>query len=186
MLVALVLSLLSTTALVPKLDPALRAEIESRVPVIEAWAADPVVVEAVRSANERLRSFEEIEDLDAAWMATNGVDDFMRSIIDHPAAERLRELREQHPELHEAFVTDRLGANVASTNKTSDFYQGDEAKFREAFSDGAGGTHIGELSKDESIQSYAVPVAVPVLDEGIAIGVLVVAVNVEKLTRDAP
>lgn len=181
----LALSLLAALA-APKVDPELRARVEARLPIVRAWAADPIVVAAVRDANAHARSMRDIERLDEAWTATRGVDDFMRSIIDHPAAERLRELRERHPELQESFVTDRLGANVASTNKTSDFYQGDEDKFREAFAGGAGGVHVGDLSRDESIQSYAIPIGVPVLDEGVAIGVLVVTVNVEKLSRDDP
>lgn len=180
--IILAVSLLATLA-APKVDPELRAEVEARIPIVQAWAADPVIVESVRNANRNLRSERDIARIDEAWIATRGVDDFMRSIIDHPAAERLRELRGEHPELQEAFVTDRLGANVASTNKTSDFYQGDEDKFREAFADGVGSVHIGDVARDESIQSYAIPVGVPVLDEGVAIGVLVVTVNVEKVKR---
>lgn len=174
------LSLLAALA-APAIDPELLAEVEARVPIIEAWAADPALVDAVREANRHLRSMTEILRIDEEWVATRGVDDFMRSIIEHPAARRLRELREAHPELQEAFVTDRLGANIASTNKTSDFYQGDEDKFREAFNEGKGGVHVGELAKDESIQSFSVPVGVPVLDGEEVVGVLVVTVNVEKL-----
>ena len=177
-------SLLASLA-APKIDPDLRAEVEARIPIVQAWAADPIVVESVREANRHLRSERDIARIDEAWVATRGVDDFMRAIIDHPAAQRLRELRGAHPELQEVFVTDRLGANVASTNKTSDFYQGDEDKFREAFAGGEGSVHIGDLTRDESIQSYAIPIGVPVLDEGVAIGVLVVTVNVEKVKRSA-
>ena len=123
----------------------------------------------------------EIELIDAQWQETHGVDDFIRAIIEHPAAARLRELRSANPELQEAFVTDRLGANIATTNKTSDFYKGDEAKFAEAYNDGDGAVHIGKISHDESIQSFSMQIAVPVMDDGQAIGVLVVTVNAEKL-----
>ena len=164
-----------------KLDPELRAEIEARVAVVERWASDPAIVSAVEHANTSPRTESEIELIDTRWQETSGVDEFMRSIIDNPAAERLRELRSSSPELQEAFATDRLGANVASTNKTSDFYQGDEAKFRDAFNDGAGAVYIGDIERDESIQSYSVQIGVPVMDQGQAIGVLVVTVNAEKL-----
>jgi len=166
-----------------KADPELQAEVEARVTLVERWAADPIVVQAVREANEKLRPMREIELLDTMWQATRGVDKFIRSIIDHPAAERLRELRSSNPELQEAFLTDRLGANIATTNKTSDFYQGDEAKFTEAYHDGAGSVYIGKIARDESIQSFSVQIGVPVMDEGRAIGVLVVTVNAEKLKR---
>lgn len=166
-----------------KADFELQAEVEARTTIVEQWAADPVVVDAVRDANAKVRSMREIELIDTRWQETPGVDDFIQSILDHPAATRLRELRSSHPELQEAFLTDRMGANVASTNKTSDFYQGDEDKFVDAYHDGAGALHIGKISRDESIQSFSVQIGVPVMDEGKAIGVLVVTVNAEKLKR---
>jgi hypothetical protein len=177
----LILAVLVPGPALQKADPALQAEVEARTPIVERWASDPIVVEAVREANENLRSMRQIEVIDALWQATRGVNRFIRDVIDHPAAERLRELRSSNPELQEAFLTDRLGANIATTNKTSDFYQGDEAKFTEAYNDGAGSIYIGKIARDESIQSFSVQIGVPVMDEGRAIGVLVVTVNAEKL-----
>jgi hypothetical protein len=167
----------------PKLDPELRAQVEERVSVVREWAQDPIVVQAVREANASPRTMEEIVAINREWEAATGVTPFMRTLIDHPAAQRLKELRSSNPEIQEAFLTDALGANVAITNKTSDFYQGDEAQFLEAFNEGKGGTHVGELSLDESIHSYSIHVGVPVLDQGKPIGVLLAAVNVEKLKR---
>lgn len=178
--------LLAVTAVPPgsaKLDPEMRAQVEARVAIVQQWASDPIVVQAVRDANANPRTLEEIEAIDREWERAPGVSPFMRALIDHPAAQRLRELRESSPEIQEAFLTDALGANVAITNKTSDFYQGDETQYLEAFSQGKGGVHIGELSLDESIHSYCVHVGVPVLDRGKPIGVLLAAVNVEKLKR---
>ena len=174
-----------TSSSAPKLDPALEAKVRTRAAIVTEWASDPIVVEAVKEANARPLGMDEIERIDAKWQATRGVDEFIRGLIDHPAAVRLRELRESHPELQEAFVTDARGANVACTNKTSDFYQGDEAKFVEAFADGKGGFHLGELVRDESIQSYSITLGVPVMDGDVAIGVLDVTVNVEKLKASA-
>jgi len=170
----------------PKLDPALSAQVEARVTVVQQWASDPIVVQAVREANANPRSMDEIETINREWEAATGVTPFIRALIDHPAARRLKELRASSPEIQEAFLTDALGANVAITNKTSDFYQGDEVQYLEAFNQGKGGVHIGELSLDESIHSYSVHVGVPVLDQGKPIGVLLAAVNVEKLKRTTP
>lgn len=167
----------------PKLDPELAAQVQERVSVVQQWAADPVVVQAVRDANANPRTMNEIESVDREWKGATGVTPFMRSLIDHPAARRLKELRSSSPEIQEAFLTDALGANVAITNKTSDFYQGDEVQYLESFNQGKGGVHIGELSLDESIHSYSIHVGVPVLDQGKVIGVLLAAVNVEKLKR---
>ncbi|HEY7819166.1 MAG TPA: hypothetical protein VIG29_13160, partial [Vicinamibacteria bacterium] len=130
----------------PKLDPALSAQVEARVSIVREWAADPILVQAVREANSSGRSMAEIQTINGEWEDATGVTPFMRTLIDHPAARRLKELRSSHPEIQEAFLTDAAGANVAITNKTSDFYQGDEPQYREAFKEGKGGLHIGELS----------------------------------------
>lgn len=178
--------LLAVMTVVPgsaKLDPAIRAQVEARVAIVQQWASDPIVIRAVRNANASPRTMEEIEAINREWEAATGVTPFMRTLIEHPAAQRLKELRSSSPEIQEAFLTDALGANVAITNKTSDFYQGDEAQYVEAFNQGKGGVHIGELSLDESIHSYCVHVGVPVLDRGKPIGVLLAAVNVERLKR---
>ncbi|MGH9323523.1 MAG: PDC sensor domain-containing protein [Vicinamibacteria bacterium] len=166
-----------------KIDPAVEAEVQGRVAEVQGWAADPTIVAAVLEADGNLRSMDEIEEIDRDWQAATGVTDFMRTLINHPASERLRELRSSDPALQEIFATDQLGALVAATNKTSDFYQGDEEKFHEAFAEGKGGIHIGKLALDESIQSYSIPIGVPVLDQGKAIGVLVATLNVQKLKR---
>jgi hypothetical protein len=76
-----------------------------------------------------------------------------------------------------------LGANAAMTNKTSDYWQGDEAKFTKAISGGRNSYHVDPVSFDESIQAYAVQIALPVFDQGAAIGVLVATLNLEKLER---
>jgi hypothetical protein len=175
--------LLFALAAGPKLDPETRAAVEGRLEVLRTWASDPIVVQAVRNANAHPRTKEEIEALDRAWEESTGVTPFMRTLIDHPASERLKELRTASPEIQEAFLTDAVGANVAITNKTSDFFQGDEEQYLDAFNRGKGGTHVGELSLDESIHSYSVHIGVPVLDGGKPIGVLLAAVNVEKLRR---
>jgi len=177
------LAITSLAAAGPKLDPALQAEVEARIAIVQSWSSDPIVVQAVREANASARSMDEIETLNRDWEAATGVTAFMRTLMENAAARRLRELRSSSPEIQEAFLTDAFGANVAITNKTSDFYQGDEVQYLEAFNKGKGGVHIGELALDESIHSYSIHVGVPVLDQGKPIGVLLAAVNVEKLKR---
>jgi HAMP domain-containing protein len=62
----------------------------------------------------------------------------------------------------EIFFTDRYGGIVATTNRTSDYYQGDEGWWQAAYNDGAGGIYIGAPEYDESTLTYAVNLAVPV------------------------
>ena len=76
---------------------------------------------------------------------------------------------------------DDQGANVAMTNKTSDYWQGDEAKWQESFKDGVGAVHVGDIEFDESADDYLVQVSVPVMKSGKAIGAITVGVNLDLL-----
>jgi len=56
------------------------------------------------------------------------------------------------------------------TNKTSDYWQGDEVKWQESFKGGAGAVHIGEIEFNGSAQDYLVQISVPVVEGDKAIG----------------
>ena len=162
-------------------DSKIQTAVETRIPKLRSWAGDPTVVRTVEKANAENRSAAEIEEIDVRWQSTAGIDDFMRSLMTNSCAERLRALRSGMPEIAEAFVTDRRGANVAMTNKTSDYWQGDEDKFTKTIIGSRSSYHLDPVGFDESIQAYAVQVALPVYNEGRAIGVLVATLNLEKL-----
>jgi len=76
---------------------------------------------------------------------------------------------------------DNQGANVAITDKTSDYWQGDEPKFTEAYNKGSGAIHISDVNFDDSTQAYLVHVSVPVMDGKKTIGVITFGVNVNKI-----
>ena len=60
----------------------------------------------------------------------------------------------------EVFVMDAQGLNVAASGPTSDYWQGDEAKFQETYLKGAEAIHVSEVEFDESSQTYSVQVSV--------------------------
>jgi len=77
----------------------------------------------------------------------------------------------------ELFMTDRRGAVVASTNKTTDYYQADEEWWQRAFNGGLGSVHRTELEYDESSQAEAWALSAPIFDEkGEVQGVIKVVV----------
>lgn len=143
------------------------------------WGEDPVIVAAAKAQNEKGMTMEEIKALDEQWMATPGIADFMKPVLENECAQHLLTLQESAPYFAEIFVTDNQGALVAATNKTSDYWQGDEAKFTECYKDGKGELYFGDVEFDESTQSYLVQVSVPVKEEDKAIGVIVVGIDVD-------
>lgn len=147
---------------------------------LAALGKDPVIVAAVKAQNAAGRTLDEVKALDARWQATAGVADFMKALMDSPAGKQLTEWRKSHAYASEIFVMDKLGANVAQTDKTSDYWQGDEAKFTECFK-GTGEIFLGKMEFDESSQTYSIQVSVPVLDGDALIGAICIGVDVEKV-----
>lgn len=148
---------------------------------LRAWGENPILIGAVKSQNAENLTLEAIKARDKIWLDTSGIDDFMKGIMENAAAKELARLEKSEPYYFELFLMDNQGANVAMTNKTSDYWQGDEAKFTESFNKGQGAVHIGNVKFDESAQAYLVQVSVPVMDGGHAIGAITIGINVDVL-----
>ncbi|WP_428244357.1 PDC sensor domain-containing protein [Gynuella sp.] len=158
-------------------------ELFEYVPELTKWGMDPVLVAAVREQNAKKMTLASIKIRDEEWRAMSGVDDEMRMLMNNSAAKRLLELEQQKPFFIELFLMDDQGANVAMTNKTSDYWQGDEAKFIQSYKDGVGDVHIGDVEYDDSVQAYLVQVSVPVMESGGAIGALTIGINLDELLQ---
>jgi hypothetical protein len=69
------------------------------------------------------------------------------------------------------------------SDKTSDYWQGDEAKFIKSYSGGKGAVFVDEVKFDNSTQAYLVQVSVPVKDGDKAIGAITFGINVDKFGK---
>lgn len=151
------------------------------IPSIKAWGSDPVLVAAVNSQNAEGLSLDEIKKRDAKWRSESRISPFMQGLLDNDAAKKMLSFEQSQPYFFELFLMDNQGANVAMTNKTSDYWQGDEAKFTESFKGGAGAVHVGDVEFDDSAQAYLVQISVPVMDAGGAIGAITIGINLDEL-----
>ncbi|MCB1035052.1 MAG: HAMP domain-containing protein, partial [Acidobacteria bacterium] len=102
--------------------------------------------------------------------AADDTDPLIRRVLssdprENPSSFRLRQFQEQFSNHVEVFTTDRYGAVLGATNKTSDYEQADEPWWQEAWNRGLGGIHVGRPEFDESTGVYAVNIAVPIWDE---------------------
>lgn len=148
---------------------------------LRSWGENPILIEAVKAQNAKGMTLEAIQQRDEIWRNTSGVDDFMKPLMENAAAKELSRLEGSKPFYFELFLMDNQGANVAMTNKTSDYWQGDEAKFKESFKNGEGAVHFGDVKFDESAQAYLVQISIPMMDGAKAIGALTIGVNVDVL-----
>jgi hypothetical protein len=146
-----------------------------------AIGGDPIIVEAVKAANAKGQSLDDIKAMDEKWKNTAGVADFMQALMDSECGKHIRELQKTQPYFAEIFVMDNQGANVAMTDKTSDYWQGDEAKFQKSFNNGTGAVFVDEVEFDDSAQTYLVQISVPVKDGDKAIGAITFGIDVEQV-----
>lgn len=155
--------------------------VKKLVPDLKSWGENSVIVNAVKEQNSKGMTLDQIKARDAEWQKSSGLDDEMKAMMESPAAKEIASMESSKPYFFEVFVMDNLGANVAMTNKTSDYWQGDEAKFIESYKGGAGAVHIGDVKFDESAQAYLVQISIPVLDGGSAIGAMTIGINIDEL-----
>jgi hypothetical protein len=65
------------------------------------------------------------------------------------------------------------------SDRTSDYWQGDEAKWQKSFNGGKGAVFFDERKFDSSAKAVIIQVSVPVIDQGKVIGALTVGVKAE-------
>jgi hypothetical protein len=159
-----------------KASPAVVDYVQSKIVPL---GTDPVIVAAVKAENARRKSLDEIKELDEKWKRTPGVADYMKALMESDCGKHLRSLQSAAGFYAEAFVMDNQGANVCMTDKTSDYWQGDEAKFQRSYKGGAGAVFIDDVAFDESSQKYVVQASVPVKDGEAVIGSLTVSLDMD-------
>jgi hypothetical protein len=166
-------------------DTAARAFLENEV---AAWAADPVLIGAIRAQNESTAGYaaDQIEALDQSWRAQVGQPspDLIDPVLHNQAADFLRaQASASNGRITEILLMDAVGLNVAVSHVTSDYWQGDEEKHNQTYAIGPGAVHIGEIEFDESSQSYQAQLSLTITDPqtGEALGALTVGVLAESL-----
>ena len=152
-----------------------------------------------RALIESNREFEKIPEVEAhiskmdeEWVSQprHVITPFMRSLIGNHLSQTLREdFMEFYEQEYgykvylELFVTNKYGANVAQTNKTSDFRQYDEDWWQRAKKQGF---YIGGVEYDESAASQGITLALRIDDaHGAFIGILKTIVDAQGLIREA-
>ena len=141
------------------------------------WAASPVVVEAVLAQNKK----DPIPGMDnAKWKTVPESDAIVQGFITNAAGKFLKEELAKTAGISTgAFLNAAQGEKVAFTDKTGSYIHKGSAKFDVPFPTGK--TWQGPPELDDSGKVYEVQIAVPVLCEGKAIGVLIVEINATKL-----
>lgn len=184
-LVAGALMLGATVAQANEFEPAMRSYLETEV---MEWASDPVIVGRLRDQNTAHAALSQgdINTMDTRWRKEVGAasSPTIDSVLNNDASAFLRDqVTNSTGIISEVFIMDEHGLNAAASDVTSDYWQGDEAKFQKTYGMGPDAVHFGEVEFDESSQSFQAQVSVTIRDPGTgeAIGAMTIGLNAEAL-----
>lgn len=155
---------------------------------VEGWLADPVVVDAIKEQNAKTAGLDQaaIDKLDTEWraQATASTKPMVDEVLARALSKFLTEKKDaSQGMITEMFVMDAKGLNVGQSDVTSDYWQGDEAKWQKTFSEGAGVIFVDGVEQDESTQALQSQASVTISDPatGEPIGAITIGINLDML-----
>ncbi|MGD8787277.1 MAG: HAMP domain-containing protein, partial [Phycisphaerales bacterium] len=163
----------------------------NKIEIFQEYSTNLILREAVLESNREFDELEDaqafIEEKDKGWISIpeNELSAFMLELLKSKLSVELREKIRFYENLDgfevfgEVFVTNKYGANVAQTGKTSDYYQADEQWWQAAKKDGL---YISNVGYDESAGIYSIDIGIRIDDEnGDFLGVMKTVLNIEEV-----
>jgi hypothetical protein len=154
-----------------------------------SWLNDKSVIAAIKAQNAKHASLTQadVDKLDKQWRAE--VDAANKPLIDSVLKNEVSVFLKKKKEetkgvVSEVFVMDDKGLNVGQSDITSDYWQGDEAKWKKTYSVGPDAVFFDKIEKDESTQALQMQVSISIKDPetGKAIGAVTFGINVDELS----
>lgn len=147
------------------------------------------IVQIALSAHRDPLPQAEIDALDTQWRQEREADDqpLITSILSNPLSTYLLRIQAQSVGLYtEIFIMDMSGLNAGQSAITSDFWQGDEAKFQKTAGVGPTAVFIDEPEYNEGTATWRIQVNLSIADgEGTTIGAITAELNLTELQRRA-
>lgn len=155
---------------------------------LSSWLTDPALIAAINAQNAEHDGLAEdgIIALDQEWraQADAGGGPLIDKLLTAPVSGWLLAQQEATAGfVTEVFIMDNKGLNVAQSVETSDYWQGDEAKWQETYLVGPDALHISEVEFDDSTGFYQSQASLAITDPatGAVIGAVTFGINVQSL-----
>lgn len=152
------------------------------------WLGNPIVALSVKAQNDRRGALDQavIDELDKQWRAERENPDkpLISATLSAPLSTYLLRVQAGSLGLYtEIFVMDRNGLNVGQSAITSDYWQGDEAKFQKTFGVGPDAVFIDEPEWDDEAKIWRTQLNLALSDSTGSFGAVTVEVNLTELQR---
>ncbi|WP_163833685.1 type 2 periplasmic-binding domain-containing protein [Spartinivicinus ruber] len=154
---------------------------------LRAIAHHPVVINTIieQNAKHRMLTLQQELSLDQQWLGElkNNEQPLINSVLANNLSSYLKKIKKESNGLFaEVFVMDIKGFNVGQSDITSDYWQGDESKYKNTVLIGKNAIFIDEIQYDESSQHFQAQVSLSIADPktGRVIGAITFGIDVEK------
>ena len=175
---------LSADGIIKKID----LEISERIEEVYFHSSGPTIINEVESSNNNFANLTDIQDFidyqEAEWSNSANKTVFILEMSKNAGSKRLNQIKEfysrdNYSVFSEIFVTNKYGAVVSMTSKTSDYRQDDEDWWQEAKKEGIS---ISKPDFDASSSTYGLSIATRIDDDqGNFIGVIKENLNFKEI-----
>jgi sigma-B regulation protein RsbU (phosphoserine phosphatase) len=148
----------------------LTEKLQTQIEELNELSRNPELAAWLSHENNRFSSLSGAEisnrvtEIDARWPGLPESDPELQTILTNALSQSLGEYRARHPFLAEILVTDVHGQLAGATEKTSDYWQADEAWWQEADKLQSDQAWLEGVSYDESARVHSIDIALPVFD----------------------
>jgi signal transduction histidine kinase len=179
-------SVLLAQEILDKLD----RHMNNRVEYFLLFANDYLLQLIIKSYNyefENISNVQEyITEIDQGWLSHDeNTTEFVNALLENGLSQELHSRVQflknlyNHTAIGEIFVTNKYGAIIALSNRTSDYYQADEGWWQEAKENGI---YISKINYDESSNTTSIDVGVRVEDSNKEfLGVIKANIAIEEV-----
>lgn len=155
---------------------------------VRQWSSSPVVLMTLQASNARYAGLDQasIDALDKQWVAEREVEDqpLITAVLSSPLSSYLTRIQADSQGLFTAiFVMDGSGLNAGQSAITSDFWQGDEAKFQKTFQVGPDAIFVDDVEINEDTGAEIAQLNMSIAQDGKVVGAVTVDVNLTELRR---
>jgi hypothetical protein len=155
---------------------------------IRGWANTPVVHLTLEERNRKNATLDQakIDALDKQWRAEREKSEqpLITAVLSSPLSGYLTRIQANSLGLYsELFVIDAKGLNAGQSAVTSDYWQGDEAKWQKTFPVGADAVFIDKPEFHKETGTWRAQINLTLAKAGQAIGAITVEVNMTELER---
>ena len=163
---------------------------------LQLYSREELIQKTVFDSNTAFQQMNDIQSYirqrDREWISTplDKETEFMRNLISNELSDDLRKkfvtywkIKYGYDFYEEIFVTNKYGANVAQSQRTSDYYQADEEWWQIVKEEGF---YVSQVEFDESVGKFTISIAVSIYDDKEDfVGIIKAVISIKGIIKES-